>query len=304
MNLESFSKDALLRQAAQAGAVACGVAPCEPVDSKVLDTFRRWIDSGSHASMDYMTRYPDLRANPVGLLPGARSVISFAFPYYHPSAPGRSDVIFARYSLGDDYHDVIRDRLSAVASWITSVSGGQTRICVDTAPILERYWAQRAGIGFCGLNGLLIVPGIGSWVLLGEILTTAVIPPDVPLLQSCGECRRCIEACPGHAIRPDRTIDARRCRSFLTIENRDPVLPDSVSLGRRIYGCDICQEVCPWNAAPAVTAIKEFLPRPEILSLTRRDILGMDQQRFSLIFRKSAIKRAKLTGLRRNATPH
>lgn len=250
--------------------------------------------------MDYMTRYPDLRTDPDGLLPGARSVISFAFPYYHPSAPGDSDVIFARYSLGDDYHDVIRARLSAVASWITSVCGGATRICVDTAPILERYWAQQAGVGFCGLNGLLIVPGVGSWVLLGEILTTAALPPDTPLLQSCGECRRCIEACPGKAIRPDRTVDARRCRSFLTIESRDPVLPDNISLGRRIYGCDICQEVCPWNATPAVTTIKEFFPRPEILSLTRRDILDMDQERFSLIFRKSAIKRAKLTGLHRN----
>ncbi len=254
--------------------------------------------------MDYMARYPQLRVDPDGLLPGARSVISFAFPYYHPSAPGTSDVIFARYSLGDDYHDVIRARLTPIAEWIAAECHAATRVCVDTAPLFERYWAQQAGIGFCGLNGLLIVPHVGSWVLLGEILTTAQIPPDSPSLQSCGECRRCIEACPGHAIRPDRTVDARRCRSFLTIESRDPILPDGISLGRRIYGCDICQEVCPHNARPAVTTIKEFLPRPEILSLTRRDILLMDQEHFSLIFRKSAIKRAKLAGLHRNTTPY
>lgn len=250
--------------------------------------------------MSYMERYPGLRMNPDGLLPGSRSVISFAFPYFHPDAPGDSDVVFARYALGDDYHDVVRERLAPIAAWISSISGADTRVCVDTAPLFERYWAVRAGIGFCGLNGNLIVPEAGSWVFLGEILTTAVITPDAPLNQSCGECRRCIEACPGHAIRPDGTIDARRCRSFLTIESRDPELPQDVDLGRRIYGCDICQEVCPCNASPRVTTIEELFPRPSVISLTRDDILNMSQEQFSCIFRRSAVKRAKLAGLRRN----
>lgn len=300
MNLESFDKKELVSRAELIGAVACGIAPCAPVGKDESERLYEWIDSGCNASMDYMAKYTGLRVDPQGLLPGARSVISFAFPYYPPDTPGDSDAIFARYSLGDDYHDVLRKRLTVIAEWIQNEFNAETRICVDTAPILERYWAVRAGVGFRGLNGLIIVPGAGSWVLLGEILTTAPLPPDRPDTRSCGSCRRCVESCPGHAIRPDATVDARRCRSYLTIECRDPGLPDGINLGRRIYGCDICQEVCPWNAAPATTAIKEFFPRPEILALTRSEIIDMDQERFSLIFRKSAIKRAKLTGLQRN----
>lgn len=300
MSSELFSKAELKRRAEAAGAVACGVAACAPVDGEARDRFDRWIGDGCHAGMEYMTRYPALRFDPDGLLPGARSIISFAFPYFHPDAPGDSDAVFARYSLGDDYHDIIRARLADIALWLHETLGAATRVCVDTAPLLERYWAVRSGIGFRGLNGLLIVPGVGSYVLLGEILVTVELPPDSPSTRSCGSCRRCVESCPGHAIRPDGTVDSDRCRSYLTIECRDLELPDDVELGRRIYGCDICQEVCPWNASPAITSIREFFPRPEILALTRRDILDMDQERFSLIFRKSAIKRAKLAGLRRN----
>lgn len=300
MNLESFNKDDLLKRAHEIGAATCGIAACTPVADKVRRTLLNWLGSKYHASMGYMERNIDLRFNPDRLLPGAKSVISFAFPYFHPDAPGSSDATFARYALGDDYHDILRTRLSHIAKWIEDTLNASTRICVDTAPVLERYWAVQAGIGFRGLNGMIIVPGVGSWVLLAEILTTAILPPDTPDTRSCGACRRCIDACPGQALRHDATVDARRCRSFLTIESRDETLPEGVNLGQRIFGCDICQEVCPWNSNPAHTSIEEFFPRPEILSLSRRDILEMDTERFSFIFRKSAVRRTKLSGLRRN----
>lgn len=300
MSSESFSRQQLASRAARAGAVAFGIAACSPVSPLERRRYLDWLGRGDNAAMDYMARNIDLRFDPDGLLPGCRSIISFAFSYYHPDAPGTSDAIFARYALGDDYHDVLRARLNPVAEWIRETCDAETRICVDTAPLLERYWAERAGVGFRGLNGLLIVPGAGSWVLLAQILTTATLPADSPSRRSCGACRRCIEACPGQALRSDATVDARRCRSYLTIESRDPELPAGVKLGRRIYGCDICQEVCPWNQGVTPTLIPEFTPRPAILQLTRADIAAMTQDQFSLIFRRSAIKRAKLTGLHRN----
>ena len=304
MSSVSLDKNELQRRAYGVGAVACGVARCEPVGASAEEEFVCWLESGCHASMDYMARHTDLRMDPEGLLPGCRSVISFAFSYFYPDSTVESDVVFARYALGDDYHDVIRRRRGEVAQWISETTGAETRVCVDTAPLLERYWAVRAGIGFRGLNGLLIVPEAGSWVLLGEILTSAVIEPDRPNKESCGECRRCQVACPGKSINGDGTIDSRRCRSYLTIESREERLPEGLNLGKRIYGCDICQEVCPWNRKPLVSTISEFAPRNEIVALSRQDIVEMDQERFSAVFRKSAIKRAKLSGLRRNVISH
>lgn len=275
-----------------AGAVACGVAEAGMVD---IDGYRRWVAQGRHAGMGYLEKYDDVRADPRLLLPGARSIVAAAFSYYCPETQG--DLRWARYALGDDYHEVLRRRLTPVAEAIEA-EGYQARICVDTAPLRERYWAQRAGIGFKGRNGLLIVPGAGTWCLLGFIVTTMPLEPDQPMERQCDGCGRCIAACPGHALDGTGMLDARRCRSYLTIESRDDTVP---KLGKRVYGCDICQEVCPHNQNVTLTTIPEFMPRPEILALTKGDILEMDQARFSAIFSHSPIKRAKLTGLQRNA---
>ncbi|MBD5233225.1 MAG: tRNA epoxyqueuosine(34) reductase QueG [Bacteroidales bacterium] len=282
----------------QAGAAACGFARVAPVPEDQRALYRQWLRQNRHADMEYMERYTDVRDNPALLLDGARTIISLAFPY---TAPGvKRSPLFADYALGDDYHDVLRKRLTPVADALEAIYPG-TRICIDTAPLRERYWATRAGIGYIGLNNQLIVPGIGSAVFLAEILWTAALPPDTPLTSTnCSRCGACLRACPGTALNHDGSaLDARRCLSYLTIENRGAL---TTPLRGRIYGCDICRDVCP-EAHPTlpVEILPEFTPRPTLLTLRVADITAMTQETFSLTFRRSAIKRAKLAGLLRNA---
>lgn len=280
------------------GAVACGFARAAEVDEADRALYEAWIASGRNGGMEYMERYADTRFDPRLLLEGAESVIAAAFNYYNPTAAGAGGLRWARYALGDDYHDEVRRRLKAVADEIEARSGAACRICVDTAPLRERYWALKAGLGFAGLNNLLIIPGAGTWTVLGFIITTLRLEPDSPMAGGCGECGACVAACPGRALDGRGGMDARRCRSYQTIEYRGKNLP---ALADRIYGCDICQEVCPWNSRyQCATEIEAFSPRAEILSLTAGQIRDMEQAEFSRIFRRSAIKRAKLGGLKRN----
>jgi len=308
--------DEIKRLLADAGVFKSGVASLsEPVGPESILRYNRWIADGRHATMSYLEKYPDLRRDPRRLLEGAQSLISCAFNYYYPPADKPSPLKWASYALGDDYHDVIRERLGRVTRLITSSTGAECRICVDTAPLRERYWAVRAGLGFIGLNNQLIIPGAGSRFFLGEIITTLPLAADSPCTQTCGGCRRCIDRCPGKALDTIETvnnydgrsvattegrIDSRKCLSYLTIEHRGP-LPEGLNPGRRIYGCDECQDACPHNADSPVSTIHEFRPRPEILRLTAADISAMNQEEFSSLFRRSAIKRAKLAGLQRNA---
>lgn len=288
----------IIQCALDTGAVAAAFAPCVPVDDAHVALYDQWLGRGAHAGMEYMERYGDIRRNPALLLEGARSLLCCAFPYAQNAA--ERSPLFSDYAVGDDYHEVLRRRLGPVAELMqTIVPGSQTRICVDTAPLRERYWAWRAGIGFIGLNNQLIVPGKGSKVFLAEILWTATADYGTPLDMDCGRCGACVQACPGHALDGKGSIDCNRCLSYLTIEHRDE-LPEWLSLPQRIYGCDVCQDVCPHNCH-AVAALPEFRPRPAVLALTRTDIAGMTQAQFSTIFTHSAVKRAKLTGLRRNA---
>lgn len=282
---------------AAAGACRVGFAEASPVDPEAMDAYREWLSRGHHAGMDYLERHLQLRADPRLLHPGARTVIvcAFAYPW---AVTFTSGLRWARYALGDDYHDALRRRLSHAADAL----GGSSRICVDTAPIPERYWAVKAGIGFVGRNRQLIVPGIGSRVLLAEILTDIPFAPDAPASGSCPEgCRRCLDACPGNALGPGG-LDARLCRSYLTIEHRG-ALPDGLRLGQRVYGCDICAEVCPLNAAagyPEESVIPELRPRPGLLALTAPQARAMSPGEWQTLLRRSAIKRAKPAGILRN----
>lgn len=288
----------------EAGAVATGIAKARPVDQEAEDLYQSWINAGRHGEMEYMERYAEVRHDPRLLLDGAESIIVAAFNYYTPANHGDSvagssaPLKWARYALGRDYHEEIRDRLSAVAGEITSITGAQCRVTVDTAPLRERYWAVEAGLGFIGVNNQLIIPGTGSWVLLGEIITTLPLEADGPCRLSCDGCMRCVKACPGRALDGHGGMDAGRCMSYLTIEYRGE---GPIGCGDRIYGCDICQEVCPHNSCASPSEIPAFAPRESILSLTRDDIFTMEQGEFSRIFTHSAIKRTKLAGLRRNA---
>lgn len=292
--MDSARLDALLTAA---GAYRWGIAAAEPVDESAASLYLDWIAAGKHGEMGYLDRYHDVRRDPRLLLDGAvaRSVIVAAFNYYHPAT---ARLPIARYARALDYHEVVRDRLRAVAEAITAETGASCRVTVDTAPLRERYMAVKAGLGFVGLNNLLIIPGAGSYFFLGEIITDSELPISQPCAMSCGDCGRCVERCPGRALDGRGGIDARRCLSYLTIEYRGDTLPvESVPV---LYGCDACQLACPHNAAPPVTEIPEFQPSEVVLSLTRDDIAGMTQQEFSRIFRHSAVKRTKLSGLLRN----
>ncbi len=284
------------------GVARYAIVPTGPVEPSAIASFDRWIQEGQHGSMAYMERYGDVRANPALLLEGASSMICCAIPYPSPLHLPPRKASIAAYALGSDYHEVVREKLTAVAKEIEKTMGGKTRVCVDTAPLRERYWAQRSGLGFTGLNSHLIIPGMGSFFFLGEILTTALLPPTPAAPErDCGRCGRCVKACPTGAIGPDGTFDARRCLSYLTIEHRGEFEPGT-SLHGRLYGCDICGAVCPHNAgAGRQEILPELQPRPALLSLTVDEAASMTQERFSALFTHSAIKRTKLAGLRRNA---
>ncbi|WP_285798962.1 tRNA epoxyqueuosine(34) reductase QueG [Duncaniella freteri] len=276
------------------GAVAVGIAATAPVGLDAESLYLQWIAAGKHGGMSYLEKYQDVRRDPRLLLEGAESIIVAAFNYYNRD---NGKLRWARYALGRDYHEEIRERLDAVATAITVTTGAQCRVTVDTAPLRERYWAERAGVGFIGINNQLIVPGAGSWCVLGSIITTLPLDADTPSGRSCDGCMRCVRACPGRALDGKGGMDACKCLSYLTIEHRGEyeATPD------RIYGCDVCQEVCPHNATAIPTEIGGFSPRAEILGLGCKDILEMEQSEFSRIFTHSAIKRTKLAGLQRNA---
>ena len=295
-------KEKVRQMALEAGAVAAGFARAEPVDAAGAEAFSGYLERGAHFSMGYMENYRGIRLNPLLLFTpeaSAGTVISMAFPYYHAEA----NPLFARYAQGEDYHKVLRRRLKPLARFISEACGGvRCRICVDTAPVLERYWARMCGIGFTGRNGCLIVPGAGSWCFLAEIVTEAVFEPDQPCGTTCGACGRCIRVCPGGALRSAGGFDSGRCLSCLTIEHRGEWpgdIPVPVAGSRAIYGCDECQRVCPHNAAAAPGLI-EFAPSPDMRHLTPEDIQNLTPERYGAIFASSAVTRCPLEQLQRN----
>lgn len=293
-------RDIILR----AGALKVGFARCAPVAPDAHESYLRFISEGRHGAMGYMANHLEIRRNPALLLEdgSARTIVMCAFPYFTPSPQAQStpcDARFAMYARGDDYHTVIRARLAEAVDYL-AICGHTSRVCVDSAPLRERYWAVQAGIGFIGVNSQLIVPGAGSYIFLAGIVTSADLPPDTPCGDSCLQCGRCVRACPTGAIAPDGSFDARRCLSYLTIEYRGQ-LPEGLPLGNRVYGCDTCQMCCPHNSSPAPTSIHEFRPDPAIAALTRPQIAAMTRPQFKALFARSAVKRLRLEGLRRNA---
>lgn len=291
----------IIQEALKVGFLACGFATVNDVHDNIYNHWQQWIAEEKHAGMHYMAQHATLRRNPQGLLPSARTVIVVALNYYPACEMPRSNPRFARYAYGNDYHDVMRQMLGSLAQFVQTIAPCECRCCCDTAPIFERYWATQAGIGFIGRNSQLIIPHHGSYFFLGEIITTLDIAPSTPIAAQCGECRRCIDACPVQAIGADMTIDARRCISCQTIENRGEIPPFVASrLGRRVYGCDTCQEVCPHNSHATGTTIEALQPIEELDTLTYETLIKLTPDDFRRIFRHSAIKRAKYEGLMRN----
>jgi epoxyqueuosine reductase len=288
-------------QAKSLGFDLVGITHARPSEHRAY--LRQWLDEGNAGTMKYLAERFDERTDPGVYFPGAASVICVAKNYYFPleesSGDGRGRV--ARYALGDDYHEIIKDGLHQLADWLHGVEPTvRTRCSVDTAPLLERELAARAGVGWIGKNTCVINPEIGSWILLGEILTTLELPVDEPAIDRCGSCMRCIEACPTGAIDKPYELDARRCISYLTIEHRGDIPPE-LSVADWLYGCDICQDVCPWNRKAPATADVSLRPRFAGGNLNVDEVLGWSPEDYQRELRHSAMKRVKLPMLQRNA---
>ncbi len=278
-----------------------GIAPVEPAARHQL--FREWIDGGRHGEMTYLARSEDVerRRDPGALLAGARTIVSVALAYAGgappPPEPGTPRGIVARYARGRDYHMVLKEKLGALAARIAAALEREVawRACVDTAALLERDAAEAAGVGFVAKNTMLIAPGLGSYVVLGELLLDVEATPtaEEPARKRCGECRACLDACPTGAFVDAYVLDARRCISYLTIERRGAIPRElRASIGTRIFGCDVCQEVCPFNAASPAGG---EAGAPELIPL-----LGLGQNQFRRFVRRTALRRIHRSQLLRN----
>ncbi len=283
-----------------------GVASAEPLE-RDAQALAAWLRRDRHATMAWMARDPEIRADPTRLLPGCKSIVMVAMNYWPgrqlaATPPGRARV--ALYARGRDYHRVLRSRLKALAEWIDEAAGTTSRPFVDTGPVLERGWAERTGLGWIGKNANLLTRDLGSWLLLGEILTTAELEPDPgPHADFCGTCTACIDACPTAAIVEPGVIDSSACISYWTIEHRGEV-PEERRAGNEdwIFGCDICQDVCPWNEQFADALEGDpFSFREDLRGLDPEEIVAMDEATFRRRYSGTALMRAKWEGMRRNA---
>lgn len=290
-------------EAFRLGFDACGFAPVAIADTEApyLD---RWLADGCHAGMQYMENYREIRLNPVGLVEGARTVISVALNYFPAEKQPADAPRVAYYAYGKDYHKVVKKKLQALWQYITGSllpSSAQSQVTArcftDSAPVLERYWAWRAGLGWIGKNSCLIIPGKGSYFFLGEIVTTLELEYDSPQENRCGTCTRCLDACPTGALERPLRLNAAKCLSYLTIEHKGEIPAGQASrLDNRLYGCDTCQEVCPWNRFATPTCVDDFRPTPDFLSLRKEDLKNFSPTDYKRIFAQSAAKRAGYEG--------
>lgn len=305
-------------EAQRLGFFACGIAKAAPVEENVAEAYRKWLENGEEASMAYMTNYLEKRLNPALLVPGVRSIVSLAMNYAPAQQLPEGEYQLAAYALGQDYHDLMKQRLRELAVNIGAPmelfqKGKKPQsadekeetgwgIFCDTAPVLERYWAQKAGLGWVGRNHQLIIPHAGSMFFLGEVfLPFAVDVYDTPMQSCCGSCHRCIDACPTHAIIPDEDFHADRCLSYQLIENRGELSDEAkAAMGNTIYGCDRCQTACPWNRFATPNTEPALQPKPELLSMSKEAWHNLSVEDYRRLFKGSAVKRVKFDGLKRN----
>jgi epoxyqueuosine reductase len=313
LNQSTHITDLVKQAAREAGFELAGVAPVH--DFAELDRFREWIAAGRAGEMKYMEARDESgslkRASLRSTLPWVRSVIVCAINYntaqpYSIQAHNPQRGWIARYAWGQqDYHDAVLNRLRVVETKLRAIVGGsewQTRCYVDTGPIVERIYAKYAGVGWIGKNTCILNQKMGSWLFLGVILTSLGLEPDLPAPDRCGSCTRCIDACPTDALVAPYQLDSNRCISYLTIEMRGMIAEAMrEGMGHEVFGCDICQDVCPWNRKAPATEVAEFQPREGLVNPALEWLAGMTAEEFREKFRGSAVRRAKRSGLRRNA---
>jgi epoxyqueuosine reductase len=295
-------KDRALRE----GFEKVGIVPAAALDNE-HHRLIEWLGRGYHGDMSWMARDPEMRTDPRKLFPTARSVLVVAINYYtpekHTDDPATGKV--SRYAWGDDYHDVVAAKLRSLLAWIREeVPEAEGKVCVDIQPMMDKAWAARAGLGWIGKHTNLITTEYGSWVFIGELLLNLDLEFDSELVADhCGSCTLCIDACPTQAITEPYVVDSNKCISYATIELRDTELPQPVAgnLEGWFYGCDICQDVCPWNRFEQTTNEARFAPREGHVNASLVEVLELTPETYAERFRGSAMKRAKLPGLQRNA---
>lgn len=301
----------LKRQTLDLGFSACGIARAERVDAKTEQGLRKWLSDGMNAGMDYMDNYLDMRLDPRLIMPGLKTIISVALNYAPAQTMPKDQPQMASYALGQDYHTVMRDKLLLLAARIMPeevrfngkkpIPSPHYRVFVDSGPVLERYWAVKAGLGWMGKNHQLIIPHGGSMFFLGELFLDIELPPDDPMPNHCGICRRCIDACPTHALLESGEFNADRCLSYQTIENKGELSEEAQSaMGNCFYGCDRCQQACPWNRFAKPNTTPELQPKEELLEMTLDKWRQLSVEDYRRLFKGSAVKRAKYEGLMRN----
>ncbi len=268
---------------------------------------KEWLARGYHGEMSWLARDVEKRLDPRAVFPQARSIVVVALNYYTPDQHHEdiSTGKVSRYAWGDDYHDVLKTKLESLLAWIREQAPEAAgKVCVDIQPVMDKAWAVRAGLGWLGKHTNVITPEYGSWVFIGELLLNLELEPDANQAEDhCGTCTMCIDACPTHAITEPYVVDSNRCISYATIELRTPELPPAIQhdLSGWLYGCDICQDVCPWNRFEEGTEEPRFAPRAGNVNADLDDILELTPETYAARFRGSAMKRTKLTGLQRNA---
>ena len=296
---------ALKAEARRIGFDACGIARAERLDDEARK-LEQWLGDGRHATMGWMENHFEKRVDPRKLVPGAQSVVSVLQSYYQPVEPGSTPETaqISRYAWGDDYHDVLKEKLAELFDWLDDRAGGiGGRVFVDSAPVLDKAWAQRAGLGWMGKHTNLISRKIGSYFFIGEMIVDVPLAADDPFSADyCGSCTRCIDACPTDAIDRPYSVDSNRCISYWTIEHRGDDIPEHLAadFGAWIFGCDICQDVCPWNKFKKPTTDARFLPREGLHDTSLHEWAELNLEDFRRRFHKNPLRRTGFEGFQRN----
>jgi epoxyqueuosine reductase len=289
--------------AAEIGFDECGIAKAMPLDEDAK-RLENWLKKGFQGEMSYMNNHFDLRVDPTKLVPGAKSVITLLFNYFPTAFQEKDAPKIAKYAYGKDYHLIIRDKLKYFLTELRKALGEiEGRGFVDSAPVLERSWAQRSGLGWIGKNGNLINKKKGSFFFIATLITDLEMEPDQAYAKDyCGSCTKCIDACPTNAILIDRTIEANKCISYFTIELKSNQFPQGLEKQSEnwVFGCDICQDVCPWNRFSTQTSHKELEPFEEVIHFNIKNWMELNEDEFNIIFKDSPLKRSKFEGIKRN----
>jgi len=302
MSIKERYTQIIKNKAHELGFMYCGISKAEFLSSEA-PRLEKWLKEGKNGKMSYMENHFDKRLNPTLLVDNAKSVVSLLLNYYPPQQQTEQTYKIAKYAYGTDYHFVIKEKLTELFSHIHDEIGEVGgRIFVDSAPVMDKAWAKKSGLGWIGKNSNLIHPKHGSFFFIAELVIDIELQEDGPIKDYCGRCTKCIDACPTNAIEEPHVVNGSKCISYLTIELKDELLPKRFheKMDDWIFGCDICQDVCPWNRFAKAHAEQQFLPNPNLLSMDKNDWNDLTEEVFRELFKKSAVKRTKYAGLIRN----